>query len=103
MRSIIRNLNVPIFSLVPNKIGVSLKGVNQLVWFSTTNVRLSSAGPVNLAYSSYESTSSDNDANPVIIMHGLFGMKQNWRSISKVLHNKTNPPRKVWGSNALHF
>jgi pimeloyl-ACP methyl ester carboxylesterase len=29
---------------------------------------------------------------PVVIMHGLFGSKQNWRSISKSLANKLNAP-----------
>lgn len=53
-------------------------------------------GPITMAYNSYEATSAtENNANPVIIMHGLFGSKQNWRSICKALHAKSIPCRKV--------
>lgn len=31
---------------------------------------------------------------------GLFGSKQNWRSISKALHSKTKPCRKVFAVDA---
>lgn len=72
-----------------------------------------------MAYNSYENQSNDQNVAPVIIMHGnsskiikglrlffnknylfsycsgLFGSKQNWRSISKALHMKSSPMRKV--------
>lgn len=72
--------------------------------------------PVSLSYTSYESPKADPTAAPIIIMHGerliaifpffhsltatvffvgLFGSKQNWRSISKALHAKSSPTRKV--------
>lgn len=77
--------------------------------------------PLQMSYNSYENLSSDPNTPPVIIMHGLlkfhsnslrsiesfiriiiydtfpglFGSKQNWRSISKAIHTKTNPTRKV--------
>lgn len=71
--------------------------------------------PVSLSYTSYESPKADPTAAPIIIMHGkrliallfltlinydgfyagLFGSKQNWRSISKALHTKSSPTRKV--------
>lgn len=72
--------------------------------------------PVSLSYNSYETASNEATAPPVIIMHGkntltisiigfistailcstgLFGSKQNWRSIGKAIHAKSNPLRKV--------
>ncbi|XP_001605620.1 protein ABHD11 [Nasonia vitripennis] len=52
--------------------------------------------PVKLAYASYESTKeagADPSKPPILIMHGLFGSKSNWNSLSKSIHQKTN--RKV--------
>lgn len=72
--------------------------------------------PIEMSFNSYETPSPGTSANPVIIMHGnvslnppqpsdfpippllragLFGSKQNWRSISKALHAKTRPTRKI--------
>ncbi|XP_026476966.1 protein ABHD11-like isoform X2 [Ctenocephalides felis] len=48
---------------------------------------------VRLAFNSYETTKSGDERSPLIIMHGLLGSKQNWNSISKAIHAKTN--RKV--------
>ncbi|XP_012287144.1 protein ABHD11 [Orussus abietinus] len=51
---------------------------------------------VKLAYVSYESmadTAEENSTAPIMIMHGLFGSKNNWNSLAKVIHQKTN--RKV--------
>jgi len=53
------------------------------------------SAPVKLAYASYESIKK-NDQNakqPIIIMHGLFGSKNNWNTLSKSIHRKTK--RKV--------
>ncbi|KAK9875584.1 hypothetical protein WA026_009387 [Henosepilachna vigintioctopunctata] len=50
---------------------------------------------VNLAYVTYESTSSETFANPLIIMHGLFGAKSNWNTLCKKYYEKTKPPRKI--------
>ncbi|XP_019888906.1 protein ABHD11 [Ooceraea biroi] len=54
-----------------------------------------SAVPVKLAYASYESVNNhvQNAKEPIIIMHGLFGSKNNWNSLSKAIHQRTN--RKV--------
>ncbi|XP_050544903.1 protein ABHD11-like [Daktulosphaira vitifoliae] len=49
--------------------------------------------PVKMSFTSYESASDSNQDSPLIIMHGLFGSKSNWNSLSKSLHNLTN--RKV--------
>lgn len=73
--------------------------------------------PVSMSFNSYETTTADATAAPIIIMHGkvigsgsnpmwcfhksmriaagLFGSKTNWRSISKALHAKSSPSRKV--------
>lgn len=60
----------------------------------STNCSLNKA--LDLAYSSVETTkskSNEEPPEPIVILHGLFGSKQNWKSISKALHAKTN--RKV--------
>ncbi|XP_041971468.1 protein ABHD11-like [Aricia agestis] len=46
---------------------------------------------VDLAYSSYESTSGDSNSTrpPLVILHGLLGSKNNWNSISKAIHRTT--------------
>ncbi|XP_011633101.1 protein ABHD11 isoform X1 [Pogonomyrmex barbatus] len=51
--------------------------------------------PIKLAYISYETLkeSEQNAKEPIIIMHGLFGSKNNWNSLSKAIHLKTK--RKV--------
>ncbi|XP_012525123.1 protein ABHD11 [Monomorium pharaonis] len=51
--------------------------------------------PVKLAYTSYESVDEGEQytKKPIIIMHGLFGSKNNWNSLSKAIHQKTK--RKV--------
>lgn len=45
--------------------------------------------PVKMAYTSYESTTSSKDSEPIVIMHGLLGSKSNWNSLSKAIHNQT--------------
>lgn len=49
------------------------------------------AVPVKLAYASYESMKEKPNAttHPIVIMHGLFGSKNNWNSLSKAIHQKT--------------
>lgn len=49
--------------------------------------------PIKMSYMSYESVVSDAKKPPVIIMHGVFGSKSNWNSLSKTLHNMTK--RKI--------
>lgn len=50
---------------------------------------------VPLAYASYEGTESGPTPPPLLIMHGLFGSKANWNSLSKALHKQTNPQLKI--------
>lgn len=58
---------------------------------------LLSTAPVKLSYTSYESIKENkrnpNKEYPIIIMHGLFGSKSNWNTLSKSIHRKTK--RKV--------
>ncbi|XP_076755065.1 sn-1-specific diacylglycerol lipase ABHD11 isoform X2 [Xylocopa sonorina] len=51
--------------------------------------------PVKLAYVSYESMNGNKNAakQPIIIMHGLFGSKTNWSSLSKTIHQQTEHAR----------
>ncbi|XP_031835129.1 sn-1-specific diacylglycerol lipase ABHD11 [Nomia melanderi] len=49
--------------------------------------------PVKLAYASYESMKEEASKHPIIIMHGLFGSKNNWNMLSKSIHQQTD--RKV--------
>ncbi|XP_063628616.1 sn-1-specific diacylglycerol lipase ABHD11-like [Cydia splendana] len=49
---------------------------------------------VDLSYASYESTESENNPlPPLVILHGLLGSKNNWNSTSKAIHRTTG--RKV--------
>lgn len=49
-----------------------------------------SSGSIQMSYNKYDNfrTESSSLKSPLIIMHGLFGSKTNWQSVSKVL-NKT--------------
>ncbi|XP_046803333.1 protein ABHD11 [Lucilia cuprina] len=49
--------------------------------------------PVEMACNVFEGKHTDNSKAPVMIMHGLFGSKQNWRAVSRSLESKTN--RKI--------
>lgn len=55
--------------------------------------------PIKMSYTSYESAADGGQKLPIIIMHGLFGSKSNWNSLSKNLHNMTR--RKVCISTNL--
>ncbi|XP_073825394.1 sn-1-specific diacylglycerol lipase ABHD11 [Musca autumnalis] len=49
--------------------------------------------PVTMAYNVFDGKNTDTSQPPFVIMHGLFGSKQNWRAVGKALQAKTN--RKV--------
>lgn len=49
--------------------------------------------PIKMSYTSYESAEDSKQKPPLIIMHGLFGCKSNWNSLSNALHRMTH--RKV--------
>uniref|UniRef100_A0A1B0FI27 sn-1-specific diacylglycerol lipase ABHD11 n=1 Tax=Glossina morsitans morsitans TaxID=37546 RepID=A0A1B0FI27_GLOMM len=48
---------------------------------------------IDMSYDVFESKNPDNNLSPLIIMHGLFGSKQNWRGVGRALASKMN--RKV--------
>lgn len=52
-----------------------------------------SVRPINMAYNVFEGSNTDAARPPLIIMHGLFGSKQNWRAVGRALEAKTN--RKI--------
>lgn len=49
----------------------------------------------NLASNTYDKEPSSEDTAPIVIMHGLFGSRKNWGTISKALNANTKPTRKV--------
>ncbi|XP_065365224.1 sn-1-specific diacylglycerol lipase ABHD11 [Calliphora vicina] len=51
------------------------------------------ARPIEMACNIFENKNTDNTKPPLMIMHGLFGSKQNWRAVSRSLESKTN--RKI--------
>lgn len=50
-----------------------------------------------MAFTSYENLYNSNIASspPLVIMHGLFGSRNNWNSLCKAIHAKTVPTRKI--------
>jgi len=70
--------------------------------FLKSNVAKSSYKPVNLAYISYEKKTQNKEEDnkdmnrqkkvksPVVIQHGLFGRKENWKTVGKELNHITN-------------
>ena len=44
-----------------------------------------SGGPVKLSFDRYENVKPEV-ASPLLILHGLFGSRQNWRGVSKRLN-----------------
>lgn len=61
----------------------------------STSCSLRSRNPLELSYNVYDKVKSDPNTSPVLILHGLFGSKSNWNSLSKAFHQKTHPTRKV--------
>ncbi|XP_037957025.1 protein ABHD11-like isoform X1 [Teleopsis dalmanni] len=48
----------------------------------------SDSKPIKMAYILYEGPNTDKTLPPLIVMHGLFGSKQNWRRICRELQPK---------------
>ncbi|KAK8777338.1 hypothetical protein V5799_029314 [Amblyomma americanum] len=44
---------------------------------------------VSLSFASFESTQAEDHKPPIVILHGLFGSKNNWKSLSKAMVNAT--------------
>ncbi|XP_055544997.1 protein ABHD11-like [Wyeomyia smithii] len=68
-------------------IGRSLSSGNQLV-------------PLELSFNVYDMVQSASHGSPVLVLHGLFGSKYNWNSLSKAFHQKTKPTRKIYSIDA---
>jgi len=47
------------------------------------------SSPVRLAYDSIDANSDGEDLPPLVILHGLFGSKTNWRTLAKRFHRDT--------------
>lgn len=62
---------------------------------TTSSLRSSDVVPVELSYNAYDKIESDPPVSPVLVLHGLFGSKFNWNSLSKAFHQKTKPTRTV--------
>lgn len=60
---------------------------------------VSAPQPIEMASKIYWNNTVVNNKNaaaPIVILHGLFGSKQNWKSFSKAMLGQTNPPRRVY-------
>ncbi|GAB0098925.1 alpha/beta hydrolase domain-containing protein 11 [Sergentomyia squamirostris] len=57
---------------------------------------------VKLSYDEYlpKNLEVAEEASPLLIMHGLFGSRQNWRGISKRLTQVLNPSRRILSIDA---
>lgn len=66
----------------------------------STKSDLGNVNPVELSYNVYENNHSDELTPPVLLLHGLFGSKLNWNSLSKAFHQKTKPTRKIYSIDA---
>ncbi|XP_078362589.1 sn-1-specific diacylglycerol lipase ABHD11-like [Oculina patagonica] len=53
--------------------------------YSTIN----GSSAVRLAYESIDANTDGEDLPPLVILHGLFGSKQNWRTLAKLFHRET--------------
>lgn len=62
--------------------------------FSLQTKNFNQSKPLSLSFNSCDSNDNGNRP-PVIIMHGLFGSKQNWKSLCKAMNLKTNPNRTI--------
>lgn len=73
---------------------VSSSSLPHLRSFSVSSFR-QAEGPVELAYESYQPPKDKDpitDAKAVVLCHGLFGSKQNWRSLGKSIAQRLAVP-----------
>ncbi|XP_068679261.1 sn-1-specific diacylglycerol lipase ABHD11-like [Montipora capricornis] len=54
---------------------------------------LNASSPVRIAYDHTDASSDGEDLPPLVILHGLFGSKTNWRTLAKRFHKDTG--RKI--------
>ncbi|XP_030755194.1 protein ABHD11-like isoform X2 [Sitophilus oryzae] len=53
------------------------------------------SSPLKLSFTTFETEAETALEPPFIILHGLFGSKQNWTGLSKAYHQQTSPQRKI--------
>lgn len=58
----------------------------------TSSRRISSQ---KMAFDVFE-TKTKAEASPLLILHGLFGSKSNWKNVAKILQKTLKPTRKVY-------
>lgn len=91
--------NCHFFTMIFSKIK-NIKQIIRNVWCKG-NIRYQSTqkpapGAVMLSHNTLEPRSLTEPLGPpLLILHGLMGSKQNWRQISKQIHNGMNHARKV--------
>uniref|UniRef100_A0A8R1HYC7 sn-1-specific diacylglycerol lipase ABHD11 n=1 Tax=Caenorhabditis japonica TaxID=281687 RepID=A0A8R1HYC7_CAEJA len=70
-----------------------LRKIYSLTPSITRNIHSSrhTLSPVPLNFTSFSSPETDQNP-PLVIVHGLFGQKQNWNSVGKALHQKLKAP-----------
>ncbi|PVU99775.1 hypothetical protein BB559_000423 [Furculomyces boomerangus] len=71
-----RNFTIPLKSFLP------IRNAPHKVQYSTK--------PIPLAYFKASIQQDNTQGSPVIMLHGLYGSKQNWRSLSKRISNNLN-------------
>lgn len=62
------------------------------------NASTTTRQPIQMSYTAFESPKSNS--SPLIIMHGMFGSKENWNSLSKALLKQLNPQRNIFAVDA---
>lgn len=61
------------------------------IHFKSIHTTCHSFSPVPMTYTAYSTPETDRNT-PLVIVHGLFGQKQNWNSVGKALHKKLEAP-----------
>ena len=72
--------------------------------FFDTHVLFSIFSPIKLSYTIFDPKNGPNSSQPtMIILHGMFGSKKNFESLSKVFAMKTGFRVGILSSNDLFF
>lgn len=67
------------------------------------NCGLFCSPPVQLAYDSIDASSYGEDLPPLVILHGLFGSKTNWRTLGKHFHRETGRKVLIFSFDCANF
>jgi hypothetical protein len=55
---------------------------------TSTNSAQQNEQQLKLAFDQFKNESGVEETNPLVIVHGLFGQKHNWRSIAKAIQKQ---------------